>query len=314
MLAYCVWEPQFVGWFLRRTFCAFLNGLNGEATNSDDVSQGSFMRRMNRNGVPIEELDVDIRDFEPRPAGALPTRSANAVPEPLFGDSEENGVDPAPMVDEPEGSIADPPVAPPRIVKVVDVFFVLPVNETFVRLVVCYILGVFLTVWCEYFCWFCECVWLVDLSDATRIECDIVVSYLMCVFNTQLSNTLHRVALERGMGCTPTMQFRPVLPYICGYTDGKYELAMLDEYNACYAAQIDFELAQHLVARFVSHKDVASTLNTMFEGAKKYPGIELVQADLVYNTVLYAYQVKKLQTRTASAARGRCDAQLVQLN
>jgi len=269
---------------------------------------------MSQNGIPIEELDVDIRDLEPRPAGAPPTRSSNAVPESPISGEEENTADPAPVVEELEEDVVEPPAVPPRIIKVVDVFFVLPVNENFVRLVVCYIFGVFLTVWCVYFCWLCECLWLVDLSEAAQAECDIVVGYLMCVFNTQLSNTIHRVALERGMGCTPTMQFRPVLPYICGYTDGKYELAMLDEYNACYAAQIDFELAQHLVARFVSHKDVASTLNTMFEGAKKYPGLTLVQADLVYNTVLYAYQVKKLQTRTASAARGRCDTQLVQLN
>jgi len=323
LFAFCY--PELFGWFLRRTFLAFLNGINGEATNTDDHGPGKFtkkhIRGMARAGarVDAEELDIDPTEFGERPSGAAPTPSSRVhfdIPAPPVD------LDPGSFEESEAGSFGDSSEssAPPmmdRVKRDVDVYFMLPDTVSFGWFflfgLVCVLIDVYSAMLVRVLRWDVLRVDDVVLDQIKQTFDDVVVN-IQAFFHFQIHEDIRTFALNRGFGCTAVVSFRPVMPIMFGYIRREYHLNLMTEYNACYAATIDDALSRYLVMRFLSHKDVASTLNVMFEGAKKYDHYDDVDPLLIYNTVLYSYQMKKLQTRTANLARGKCDSQTVQLN
>jgi len=335
-----IWHPWVLGWFLRRTFESFLNGLHGEYTNTDDMAEsrahpGRHIRRMQAIGAlppaPLVEpqfdrppvLNVDFNQFPPIPASVRADMGDDdsVATEVLFS--------PPPLVaveDSGPSSFDEdlPPLLPAPIVRPTrssDILFMLPENIAYHRFFVLNLLNVFFVLCCELliqaFDWLARTFNENDfvlVANALRVQYPIILqTYCRYVF-PDVIDLLRFAAIDQGLHFPDVLSFRPIYPYMNGISGFEYIVNFLPEYNACYSAIVDLTLCEYLVAKFLAHKDVASTLNVMFEAVKKYDDIHLVNPDLIYNTVLYSYQLKKLRTRAASAARGKCDSQLVQLN
>lgn len=312
LLALClcvlIYDPQSFGWFLRRSFIAFLNGLHGEYTNTDDMAEsrahpGRHIRRMQRMGaLPADQL------VEPMYlSAAIASNSDNeTVATEVVHHDDDTPAEPKPI---------------PRATRRVDVLFMLPETKF-------YLWFLFRHFLCTFFvAYFRACLfaleWLAqnfadqDLLELVRLgraNYPIAVRHYLSVAMPNVAQFIKEVAAEHNYNIPLVVGFRPVLPYAYGVHDLEFELNFLPEYNACYEAMVDVDLVEYLISKFLAHKDVASTLNVMLEGVRKYELYDAVDPTLVYNTVLYAYQLKKLRTRAASAARGKCEAQLVQLN
>jgi len=305
IVCYFLYDPALFGWFLRRTYRAFLNGVNGEATNSDDVPPGTqkYIRKMRAMGVPIEELDIDVRDFEPRPAGAPPTRSTPPPP---------------PSVPPSVAPSEDTSASPPEFVHVPwhekEILVMLPETRLFAYYIFVSIFMVYLSVFLKYFCEFMESIMKEEFSREVGAAYEELDDLLRKIFNNKFHEDTMLAASARGMAICVPHKYKPLFALDNGLLGGSYVKGFLPEYNAAYDATVDTELADFLLEKFLSHKDVASTLNTMFEGAKKHPRYSEIPVEIMYHSVLYAYQTKKVKTREANCARGKCEAQMVQLN